>query len=375
MECNRTPIFILSFHFIRVFDVHMTTALLDLPPDVIDEIVSHLDCLETPAALMCASKSLRPIALAAFRKLLRERGMGDASQLPPDTSTVPTLKRKARELRVAVSGRKSELWDRLRNEYSPTCPVPKRYRPDVVHACRSYRRKLRTKLVLDELYARGFSLLDVSGVSAIFRLRYVKRFVETGAVDDVDESLEGRVRQVVDYVFACRARRSELLDAFARNGIDPDEDFDPDVSDRYIEFGTGSITEILQNWRARGDRRNRLHTELKKRGLTLRDDSILCNEYIAYGTGNMLHIVDTMAEMAFFYTLTPYSQFCAEARSDIIREGRECGEGWVYVDRLEVSKRAKRMALAWSKGRIDRDDPRIPESLKTKINLAETPKP
>jgi hypothetical protein len=225
----------------------MGCPLLDMPRDIIDGIISHIDCFETPAVLMCSSKSMRPIALAAYRELIRKSRIGDASQLPPLDATVPVLKSKARELGVKVSGRKSQLWDRICNEYSPTCPVPKCYRQNLAHGCRLYRRTWRVHLIFHELLRRVVDPSDTLNVSEYFEYRYAKRFVEDGKIDDVGEyqSLERKVSKVVDYILACQERRCKLLEA----GIDP-EDFDPTSVEGFtiklfIELGNCTITDVL----------------------------------------------------------------------------------------------------------------------------------
>jgi hypothetical protein len=68
----------------------------------------------------------------------------------------------------------------------------------------------------------------------------------------------------------------------------------------------------------------KLTTALKQRGLQLRMDSRLCEEYIASGNRMVDEVVDTMEEMAFLFKHTKYS---ARSRANI-REFREQKDGW-----------------------------------------------
>jgi hypothetical protein len=59
--------------------------------------------------------------------------------------------------------------------------------------------------------------------------------------------------------------------------------------------------------REENERRSLLITKLGSHGLSLRSDSRLCNGFIEHGLGNPDRIVETMAEMNWFFKFTDYS--------------------------------------------------------------------
>lgn len=114
----------------------------------------------------------------------------------------------------------------------------------------------------------------------------------------------------------------------------------------------------------RQERREKLETALKARGLELRGDSRLCTTYIKSGKGKRKEIVNIMEEMAFYFNDTDYP--------DILEDIKDCYrdnmEPW---DSVKISEEAKDKALhRWVKEAM-RDDSfdmeEVPPSLHTRV--------
>ena len=85
-------------------------------------------------------------------------------------------------------------------------------------------------------------------------------------------------------------------------------------------------------------RRNDLVKALRGRGLALRGDSRVCEEFIVKGKRKLDEVVDTMEEMKFFHEHTNYREcYAQERRCDLEDRGR--------YDPDEVSAFAKAMAM------------------------------
>lgn len=115
--------------------------------------------------------------------------------------------------------------------------------------------------------------------------------------------------------------------------------------------------------RAKDARKIELTAALADRGLELRPDSRLCEEYVERGRHTLEFVVDTMEEMRFFHRHTNYVEFMR----DIKDEYRECGERW---DHDQVSEEAKQRALDdWTENGGQNDDTLgiLPRSLHTHL--------
>lgn len=80
------------------------------------------------------------------------------------------------------------------------------------------------------------------------------------------------------------------------------------MRDRYI--ATGSLDHMYEIY-AQTVRQVELEKALNISGLSL-CNSELCNNYICHGIGEIPSIVDTMAEMHFFYTFTNYAKYIVD---------------------------------------------------------------
>jgi hypothetical protein len=70
--------------------------------------------------------------------------------------------------------------------------------------------------------------------------------------------------------------------------------------------GRVSVDVTVRCARARAAREKEVRTALASRGLQLRSDSRLCENYILFGDGLINRVVDTMEEMQFFFAHTAY---------------------------------------------------------------------
>lgn len=94
--------------------------------------------------------------------------------------------------------------------------------------------------------------------------------------------------------------------------------------------------------------RTQLIGALNKRGLELREDSRLCDQFIEKGSPNVNEVVRIMEEMKFYHEQTEYTSFYREVFNDWKHE-----YGF-KVDLDEVSDAAKHLALdAWIKKEKD----------------------
>lgn len=127
---------------------------------------------------------------------------------------------------------------------------------------------------------------------------------------------------------------------------------------------------------AQKKRKKRLVTQLEKKGLMLRADSKLCEQYIASGRPSVDTVVTTMVEMDFFFKHTDYEEI-REKLYDQEREERDNEwEEWRQngcdrdfrpesspIDAQELSETAKKQALQ-KFCKSDKYDPSlIPNSL------------
>ena len=80
------------------------------------------------AACMIAGKTTWEIGKAPYSVLVARNQLVDRSELPSQNSTVPQLKVVLRHWKLKTTGRKAELWQRLCQEHTPFCPVPRNAR-------------------------------------------------------------------------------------------------------------------------------------------------------------------------------------------------------------------------------------------------------
>jgi len=169
-------------------------------------------------------------------------------------------------------------------------------------------------------------------------------FVKSGirGVRDM-RSILGAYKPLKDTLNALDANHIEPLEyliAYADNPVDT----------------VGKIEHRLNYEATKSQRREELKNALAVHGLELRNDSVVCAEYIQQGTGELESIVKLMRQMNFFYKHTNYpviysqlsSQAYRIAKNDIYNE-----YGWVEnlyyfedlleerIDRIQLSRVAK----------------------------------
>lgn len=76
------------------------------------------------------------------------------------------------------------------------------------------------------------------------------------------------------------------------------------------------IASKVETEKGRILRRNQLETSLSEKGLHLRKDSVLCNNFIENGHPTLQEVVQIMQEMNYFYTNTSYRGILKECISD-----------------------------------------------------------
>jgi hypothetical protein len=121
---------------------------------------------------------------------------------------------------------------------------------------------------------------------------------------------------------------------------------------------------------------------LKKHNLQLRDDSLLCNNYIQNNIGDPEEIVKIMVEMDFYFKYTDYSDLIYEYTSNYI----DYRKHYIYDDygyfniklsqkeKNNLSEQAKKEALKeWCKNKLDYNNTlsnnKLPLSLYDKVKI------
>jgi hypothetical protein len=100
-------------------------------------------------------------------------------------------------------------------------------------------------------------------------------------------------------------------------------------------------TAALKNQRA-----SELKQALSEAGLSFRNDSRMCREFIQHGRHGIPLVVQTMNEMNFFFSQTEYGNICRQVKDDEIERKRDkYGYGYYDIDGDVVSKKAKKIAL------------------------------
>lgn len=96
------------------------------------------------------------------------------------------------------------------------------------------------------------------------------------------------------------------------------------------------------------NRRTLLETRLQEHRLRLREDSVLCSDFIHSNIGNIDNIVVTMLEMDFYFKYTPYPDESSKERDNYFytdHNGRTIYRTLTENERREISITAKRKAL------------------------------
>lgn len=251
--------------------------LTDLPNDVIDVLATCFrphpiwmpvsDIVQTASALAMAGRSTHALAAKLHAKLAElvqwEPMDGDEAMFTTlagglrASSTVPSMRGVLREWGLKVTGRKTELWERLVQHARETRP------PDfpINTTPASHRNRWSVpRMDIFHLQAHGLTSCDLS---------------HPHRVD---------IRHVRDAILAKFGTRRQ--------------------HDKYMEDRNAQRRQLDI---AKAVRRTALVTALSAVGCTLRRDSRLCREYIQGQTARTLEqVVDAMAEMQFFFAYTHY---------------------------------------------------------------------
>ncbi len=202
-------------------------------------------------------------------------------------------------------------------------------------------------------------------------VKYNFHEIENLVITDIDKSYQKLV--------SLATRRTELKKRLDQSGIE--YDVKNDVELRIFTDVDGAFQYTYDNYiseNTKSVRKNELSERLKQHGLYIRNDSLLCSNYIDYGTGNLDDVVNTMVEMDFFYKYTSYPGIYKSKLNEWFREQRDFdGEYYHELDdesRIELSNAAKRCALihwVYQYIRKMKDEPltcpHLPASLRDKV--------
>ena len=177
------------------------------------------------ASCVIASKTSQHIGMAAYRALLRPKGI-DASVIPDmvtRNSTVKQLQAALAKWQLVRTGNKADLWARIEQAHSPLCPVPRNMRQQVSEL-RS-RAPVKEYLLCrdDDVPRRGMSkIVDVHAES-------LKRF---GSLHEWTLAFAERVKENRFFVVHCQP----YYDDEVRRYVD---EWDDDQDSYYNSGGGG----------------------------------------------------------------------------------------------------------------------------------------
>jgi hypothetical protein len=137
------------------------------------------------------------------------------------------------------------------------------------------------------------------------------------------------------------------------------------------------LARRIEALRARARRQSDLAAALQRHGLTIREDSTLCSDYIdGRGRRSLDDVVTVMREMAWYFARTHYVGIRDCIRERTIDTKRSlaslCGlrhdDTWVDIDPVQLSEQAKGEALhRWARKHPNSDLSDVPESLHAAI--------
>lgn len=96
------------------------------------------------------------------------------------------------------------------------------------------------------------------------------------------------------------------------------------------------------------NRRRLMETRLQEHGLRIREDSVLCSDFIESNRGDIEKVVETMVEMDFYFKYTPYPDEYSKERDNYFytdHNGRTIYRTLTENERHDISMNAKRKAL------------------------------
>ena len=172
------------------------------------------------AACIISNKACQHIGMAAYKALLGGDTDVDMSVIPnmvTQRSTVKQLKAALVKWRLVRTGNKTDMWARLMNAYSPSCPIPRNMR----HRNSFSRAPVRDYLASDE-NTRGLSkIIDLHAES-------LKRF---GSLQGWTLAFAQRVKEQMFFTVHCQPH----YDNAVRRHVDEWED----NQDSYYNGGGG----------------------------------------------------------------------------------------------------------------------------------------
>jgi len=124
-------------------------------------------------------------------------------------------------------------------------------------------------------------------------------------------------------------KKNMVIQLLAENGYynDDDNHFASDFIYNDRKFEPEKILELAKKLNdeksKKIERRELLNVELEKYGCSIRNDSVLCHEYIEYGNRDLMFVVNVMREMDFLMNKTEYQVFwrtkCLEYYDGVLR--------------------------------------------------------
>jgi hypothetical protein len=152
---------------------------------------------------------------------------------------------------------------------------------------------------------------------------------------------EGRTRKLQEHLDAVNLTINDM------------NDLNDNIIHKYIKgnLSEATLQEEIGNTIGRKTRRDLLIADLAAVGLTLRNDSKLCEQYIEYGhkfnqneVTHRHYIVGIMREMAFYYNETAYVEIAETIAEEKIRDERDISGYLSREDYAELHQEAREEA-------------------------------
>ena len=212
------------------------------------------------------------------------------------------------------------------------------------------------KMLIDA--GADLNLKDINGRTALMlSVRYsntdsnentVKMLIDAGADLNLKDT-NGRTALMLSVRYSNTASNENtvkmLIDAGADFNLRKNNGFSAImIAAKYSSNIYNSLKMLIDN--QKNDRRNNLINELKINGIEIRDDSIICKNYIENGEkdGNSLYgIVDIMTEMNFYYEKTSYRELLQSTRGNRRSNGNYLV--WLPYDEENLRKLVKERCL------------------------------
>jgi len=164
------------------------------------------------------------------------------------------------------------------------------------------------------------------------KLNNLDEYISLGvSTDYIQEKNTYTKDDVIQYIINSLEKKKIIKEAIKENNI-PLQKYKY-VINNFINSKKTNVKKFINELIEEENRYNYLVSKLKNRGLELRSDSKLCNDFLN-GKSNYTidYIVDVMEQMKWFYEHTKYPEYCEQYTS------------YIYYDKEEYNKKRSEFA-------------------------------